>query len=504
MSLSGAEIAAVVRDLHPKLVGGRIERVDQPDRHKLVLTVRNGPARYWVLFCAHPRFSRLHLLTSRPEAGKPAAGFCNVVRQHMRLPQITDVRCAGAEGDDRVVFIEAIVRGRLMQPRRLSLVAELTGVGSNLALVDESGRVLAALFREASARRSLAPGEPYEQPKPPETVPDRARMDRFQSAQAAEDPLSLSRAIQAHYAVLEAEAETESLRSQLAKALKARLKAAHRRLANISTDLERAEAAESLRRKGELLKIALPGVEPGQDHVVVEDLFDPARPQVTVELNPLLSPEENIGWLFRQYRKAKAGRDRLAARADAARQETAWLEKLSAEVETAQSLERLGELRDRLRHRGIIPAEGKAKRQTSAETRKGPRVFHSAEGLEILVSRNQRENDRLTFSIARGSDWWMHLMDWPGPHVVIRAVQGKSVSQETLLDAAHLAVHFSKIRGADVAEVGYTQCKNVRRMRGAPSGKVSYAHATTMLVRMSPHRLERLLKAPEPGADEGP
>ena len=77
--------------------------------------------------------------------------------------------------------------------------------------------------------------------------------------------------------------------------------------------------------------------------------------------------------------------------------------------------------------------------------RRGPRVFHSEDGREILVARSRRENERLTLSIARGNDYWLHLADWPGPHVVVRAPKGE-VGEGALLDAAHLAVHFSKLQ----------------------------------------------------------
>ena len=100
---------------------------------------------------------------------------------------------------------------------------------------------------------------------------------------------------------------------------------------------------------------------------------------------------------------------------------------------------------------------------------------------------------QLTFSIARGNDYWLHVLGWPGPHVVIRRPKDAEVPQETLLDAAHLAVYFSKIRGADYGEVSYTQRKHISRLRGAPEGTVSCASARTLRVRMEPARLERLL-----------
>jgi predicted ribosome quality control (RQC) complex YloA/Tae2 family protein len=236
----------------------------------------------------------------------------------------------------------------------------------------------------------------------------------------------------------------------------------------------------------------------------LEDLFDPARPQVTIELNPVLSPEENIGWLFHQYRKAKAGRDRLAVRASETEREIALLEELAAVTENARSLDELAALKPRIRKAGLALPEERPSKRRGAQAPRGPRVFRSAEGLDILVARNRNENDRLTFGIARGNDYWMHLLTWPGPHVVIRKPPDKSVSQESLLDAAHLAVYFSKIRGAGYAQVAYTQCKNVRRMKGAPRGKVNYAHATTLQVRIEQARIERLMKGTPEQTEKAP
>lgn len=499
MSLSTAEIEPVVRELKPVLEGARLERLDQPERHRLVLTVRNGPALSWLLICAHPRFSRMHLLPTRPEKGPPAAGFCKVVRQHMTGAVVQGV---SQTPNDRVVTIELLVRGRMMQPCPLRLVAELTGVGSNIVLLDEANTILAVLFRQTSPRRKLVAGLPYEPLKPPDAPSEKARANRFAGIQAGGDPLAVNRAIHTHYVALEASEGLESLRLDFLVALRATLRQRRVRLGKVTEDLRRAEEAESIRRKGELLKIALPMLKPRQDKVVVQDLFDPATPEVTIELNPTLTPEQNLERLFHQYRKAKAGRDRLAARAGETAREIATLERLQAAVEGASSAQELDELKPRLQKAGVSVAEERARRRPAREAPKGPRTFRSAEGLEILVARNQRENDRLTFTIARGNDYWMHLLGWPGPHVIIRKPPDKSVSQETLLDAAHLCVYFSKIRGTDFAEVGYTQCKHVRRMKGAPAGKVSYSNATTLQVRIEPERIERLMRGAR-RADEG-
>jgi predicted ribosome quality control (RQC) complex YloA/Tae2 family protein len=491
MTLTTAEIAQVVSDLKPRLEGGRIERIDQPERHKLVLRVRSGSACYWLLLCTHPRFSRLHLLTSRPPEGKPATGFCNAVRQHLTGAPLLEVSQAAG---DRIVRLRSAERDQLMGAHTVTLVAELMGVGSNLFLLDESDRVLAMLCRNSRADRDLRVGEVYVPAPPPGDLPAQALRNRFADATQADDPLALGRAIRSHYDPLESAEHLREARQQLLTELRREAKRCRRRLADVAKGLQAAAAAETTRRTGELLKTALHRVKKGMTQVQVVDLFDPAAPTVVIELDGRLSPEANLAKIFKRYKKDKAGREKLEIRAEQTRQRLVALEDLLSRVTAAESLDDLSTMRQQARGAGILPPKRSERSSGGKPERAGPRIFKSIDGLQILVSRNQRENERLTFTIGRGNDYWLHVLGWPGPHVVVRKPREGEASGEALLDAAHLAVYFSKLRGADRADVTYTQCKNVRRMKGASTGTVSYSAASTLHVRMEPERLERLLR----------
>jgi predicted ribosome quality control (RQC) complex YloA/Tae2 family protein len=124
------------------------------------------------------------------------------------------------------------------------------------------------------------------------------------------------------------------------------------------------------------------------------------------------------------------------------------------------------------------------------------RRFVSADGLEILVGGDARENDHLTFRIARGSDLWLHAREAAGAHVVVRLPRGKSAPLETLLDAASLAAHFSRMRDAEKVDVLYVEAKLVRKTRGAPAGLVLVAGGKTIRVARDAARRERLLRPP--------
>jgi len=491
MSLSTSEIEMVVRDLAPRLEGGKIVRIDQPDRWRLILHIQRQKRRYWLQLVAHPRFSRLHLLTRRPGQGKPAGGMCNTVRQHLTGAPVLALRQVGG---DRVVTLESSERDALLRPCGVQLVAELVGPGSNLILVDESNMILGSLFTENSLRRRIAPGEIYMPLPQSGGSSKRAEQNRFTEAarHPGEDELALSRAIQNTYEEMETRARLEDQRLALLSPLRDALRKLESRRQKLEGDLQRAERAEEVRRAGELLKIACPSARKGQDHVVVRDLFEPTAPEVRIALDPALTPEQNIERLFRRYKKLKAGRAHVVRRLDETSRQLAQLERLAAEIEAAEDPASLQALRDRVRAAGL---RSQRERPRVAAAARGPRRFVSADGMEILVARNAGESHTLTFSIARGDDYWMHLRGWAGPHVVIRKPRDRDVPLETLLDAAHLAVHYSKIRGTDFAEVVYTQRKHVRAVKGAGPGRVNYSGGATLAVRLDQDRLRRLTES---------
>jgi predicted ribosome quality control (RQC) complex YloA/Tae2 family protein len=378
----------------------------------------------------------------------------------------------------------------MLRERRVRLVAELTGVAGNLVLTDESGMIIAVREREDSPRRKLAPGIQY-RPLPVPAPSEKSKQTRFANAVDATDPLSLHREIQSHYAEIEAREAESNLRSMLAKVVGRRLQRARRKLEKIHAQLVSARDFDAIRQKGELLKTVLTRISRGQASVEVENTFDAERPMVSIELDPRLTPRDNLARIFASYKKAKSSLAVLRERRDRASKEVQQLERLVEAVGTATAAE-LPALRAEVGEGVGAPAAEGGRNTRSRRT--GPRHFRSVDGLEILVARSSRENAELTFSIARGNDYWLHVRGWPGPHVVIRRPSDRNVSREALLDAAHLAVHFSKIRGTAYAEVTYTQCKHVRRLKGASTGNVSYASATTLQVPMDGARLARLLE----------
>ena len=106
-------------------------------------------------------------------------------------------------------------------------------------------------------------------------------------------------------------------------------------------------------------------------------------------------------------------------------------------------------------------------------------IKYEYNGITILVGRNNVQNDRLTFKIAKKTDMWLHTKKIHGSHVIIKS---DNVPDDVLLYAAKLAVMHSAGKNSSKVEVDYTQVKFVHKEAGAKPGMVVYTDYHTVIV----------------------
>ena len=238
--------------------------------------------------------------------------------------------------------------------------------------------------------------------------------------------------------------------------------------------LETAEA-DRYRLYAELLTANFYLLQTGQKEALVSNFYSPTQETILVPLEQSLSPKENARRYFKKYRKLKDGAAIIQQQLEATVQEIYYLESILAALCYAD-LDSLAEIQDEMEQAGLLPAPP-AKKPRQAPS--GPLKFISADGIEILVGKNNRQNDLLTLRIAKESDTWLHVKSYPGSHVVVRS---SAPPERTLLEAARLAVRFSKSTAAGKAAVDCTLVKHVHKPRGARPGMVVYTHHTTIFV----------------------
>jgi predicted ribosome quality control (RQC) complex YloA/Tae2 family protein len=285
------------------------------------------------------------------------------------------------------------------------------------------------------------------------------------------------------------EEAAEVLRRRHTKRIDLKTKKLNKVLANLERDRARLEVMREEKKLGELLKPELSKIPRGAREALVMDWeTGQARP---IALDPALSAKENMEKIFARGKKAERGLPLVTARAQSTQRMLAELEQLRAVVAKAELDELLALAEDEPER--VSPGAAKSK---SADEKKPidrwSRRFEAVDGTEIRVGRGAKENDRLTLSAAKGDDVWLHARGTQGAHVLIRVPKGGKPSPEALLDAAHLAAHYSGAKNDSKVEVVYTEARHVKKTKGDPPGRVSVAKGRTILVALDAARIDRL------------
>lgn len=442
-------LADVGHELAP-LTGARVQRVDVVADRELVIELRVPGRTVRLLACYRAGSERVHVVEARP-------------------PRLVD-------GGD----LQRALRKRLEGQVLVGIGVE----GHNLALDVEGARIEVRLQDHALV--FLPPsGKPAAAMPDPDAVPSR---------------FPCSEALAARFGTSSEGDALRALRTELNRTLETRRRKLEKLRVNLEQDLERLEAMARHRRHGELLKTVFHQLARGQREAKVFD--HETGTEVLVPLDPAIGPKENMERLFNLARKGDRGRPLVARRrAEVA----AELEALAADrvaVAEAGDLAALAVLAARVRPASGRAAAPGARRAdpdpaTLPPNRKKPidrcsRRFTAGDGSEVRVGRGANENDRLTFSFARGDDVWLHASGTSGAHVILRVEKGRTPTPEALEDAALLAAHYSGARARTEVEVTYAEARYVKKMKGDSPGRVSVARARTLRVVIDEARLARL------------
>jgi predicted ribosome quality control (RQC) complex YloA/Tae2 family protein len=290
------------------------------------------------------------------------------------------------------------------------------------------------------------------------------------------EPLdSISQAVEGYYADMAGEEPYGFLRQSLRQAIARGRERQQKKRRALERSLVAREEVETLRQKGEWILAYATQIAPGQAELVVE--LEPGQPSLTIALDPHSSPVENAQRYFKDYRKAKDGAEEIPALLAQVEWELRYLDQLEADLEMASTQPEVQEVRRALGEAGYLKGEKRRRRPPRSQ----PLTFRSPDGLTILVGKNSRQNEEVTFRRASAGDLWLHARGVPGAHVIIKS-GGQEVPEATLHQAAGLAAYYSQDRGATQVAVDYTQRRHVRRVRGARPGLVTYDHEQTLHV----------------------
>ena len=571
MPLDAICLQGLTKELQTVLPGAKIDKVQQPERDMILLTLRGKSGSCRLLIAAGTGNARLHLTQASFENPAEPPMFCMLLRKHLVGARIASLEQPEHE---RMLVMELETYDDLGFSARKKLVVEMMGRSSNLILVDSDGRILDCMRRMdfgGDALRSLLPGMIYRMP-PKQTKPNlfaltgEERREKIRSADPdrpvekwlmesfsglsplicrelgfrcggdyetlpalleaflesveegelrpylfyegknpldfsfmdlrqygseirREKPASFSEMLDRFYTGRDRLAQQHRRAHDLTKTVKTLRDRQQRTLAGQGEEYRRTEEREQIRKTAELITANLYRIRKGDRVLRCQDYYDPECPEIEIPLDPLKSPQQNAAALYREYNKLKAAREHLDRLIREGEVRLDYLNSVLALIEEAESEKDLADLRRELVETGIIRAPRTRKPERGKS--QAPLRFRSDDGFEILVGRNNLQNDELTTKLGRRTDYWLHTQRIHGSHVLIRC-EGENPSVTAITQAAVIAAYYSQGRGGGKLPVDYTMLRFVRKPSGAMPGKVIYTDYSTVTVESDEELVRRL------------
>ncbi len=363
-------------------------------------------------------------------------------------------------------------RDELGREENYSLIIQLTGRSANLFLLDKNDFILDSARENSGTGQEIADkyAAPFREEKR-KSAGEIFSQGKFET---------LSEALDSFYLEKDAERVFQSKANSARSKLNQELAKNERLVKKLGQDLENHGDAAKWKRFGDLILANLATATRGGGKVCVTDFFDENAPTIEIEIDENMSLTEAAEKFFKRYTKARNAQAEISKRLEIANQTIDNLRLQKERVEAAIVEEDESFLSDFLGEKPEKPNVKSREKQT--ENFKGARSYKSSEGFEILVGKAAKDNDFLTFRVAKSADLWMHAADYPGSHVVVKNPNRQEIPQKTLLEAAQIAAFFSQAREQPKVAVHYTQKKFVNKPKGASAGLVSLASFKTLLV----------------------
>jgi predicted ribosome quality control (RQC) complex YloA/Tae2 family protein len=474
MSLRPRELAEVVDELSASLPGSMVQKAFLPEPALCYLELRHRSRSVLLCICVGRERARISVAESRQPSSETAPTFQQQLRRELIGSSLTRIAREG----ERTVALDF---GNATRSRRL--IADFGARDAKLILLGEGERILGISSELDRTKSAVKPGGTYLRSSEEATAPRESGASSRLVA-IPEAPFPVAQAAEALYGQKDEQLRAEEILRRLLRSLKKKIERIARTREKVLGEAARGAEAEEHRRIGELVSQNLHRIQRGDKVARLTEYTEQGPVEVEVALHPERSPKQEAEWRFHQYRRLLRGSERASARLDQLNEE---LTAAQREIEQWQSASA-----DALLQQPEVPLAGR--RKPLARSRPYKEYF-SSRGERIWVGRHSRANDELTFKVARPEDLWLHARGASGSHVVVPLEKKAEINSELLVDAAHLALHHSALKGEPRGEIIYVKAKHVRRRKGDPAGAVNVEREKTLTVRIEPERLAKLLNS---------
>ncbi|AEU40633.1 Fibronectin/fibrinogen-binding protein [Lactococcus cremoris subsp. cremoris A76] len=526
MSFDGIFLHHMTAELQP-LVGGRIQKINQPFDQELVLTIRSAGKSHKLLLSAHPVFGRVQLTKTDFQNPQNPNNFVMILRKYLAgafLEKIEQVE------NDRQIIFHISTKDEIGDSLKIALIAEIMGKHSNIILLEKTSQKIIESIKHIgfsqNQYRTILPGSTYIAPPASNaTDPFKATdeeifdalqteqlqqkfqgigrdskialtglsvkefkeklltvkpsiypTDNFSSIQLTDDFVSfdsLSEMLDVYYADKAERDRVKQVAASVIKKIQNELKKNRDKLKKQERELLATDNAEIFRQKGELLNTFLNQVPNDKTSVTLENYY--TNEPLDIALNPALSPAQNAQRYFHRYQKLKQAVKFLGEQIAKTKETIHYLESVESNLENADVPE-IADIREELIQTGYIKQKYRNKKQKMLP----PEKYQAEDGTIILVGKNNLQNEQVSFKHSRRGDLWFHVKDIPGSHVLITG--NPNPSDETITFAGELAAYFSKARYSNLVQVDVLDVKKLHKPTGTAPGFVTYDREKTIRV----------------------
>jgi len=568
MPLDAICLSALRVELFDKLIGARIDKVQQPERDQIILSLRSGHSgALRLLLSAGTSDARVHFTARKFDNPQSPPMFCMLLRKHLSGAGILDISQPSL---DRVLEFSIESSSAIGDKSVMRLIVELIGRMSNIILLDCEGRIVDCLRRMGSAvddKRAVQPGLFYKSPPAqagkidpytvigadvgntilndkhvdkwilntfsgfspliarelshraygavdvrPENVSDNGaalfreiknlleqehnpwlisdsagklidfsytKIEQYESACDVVRYESFSELLDFYFTRASQDNRMRQKSSATLKSMTTLRDRLTRKLALQKTEVLETSKRDYNRECGDIITANLHLMKKGQNVLVADDFYSDAGGKREIALDFQKTPQQNAARYYKLYTKAKNAAVYLAQQIENGEKELLYFESVIEQIRRVDSEQDLSEIRAELSELGYIKVavkgKGKARQKESS-----PIEFKSSSGFKILVGRNNTQNDKLTLKTAARTDVWLHTQKIHGAHVIV-SLDGKSIDDVTLFEAASIAAYYSAARDGGNVPVDYTLVKYVKKPSGSRPGMVIYTEQKTIM-----------------------
>lgn len=569
MAIDGIYLYSLVQDLKKSILNSKIDKINQPEKDEIIITLRKERKNLRLLISASPKYPRFNLTTVSKSNPLQAPMFTMVLRKYLIGGRIIDI--IQQEGDRIVKFlIES--SDELGFNSIYSLIVEIMGRHSNITLVRERDNKIMECIKHISpsmnSYRVLYPGIDYKYPPKStkinpfsfndttlqdfvnknsiifnnnffvscftgiskslsehlfieynkkytdfspqniynfindflNTLLDNesfkiykdengnyidfyvTQLNQLENNFSFEVLENINELMDKYYLEKDKQERIKGRSVNLQKLVITNIDRCIKKENKLNDVLKKCEDKDNFKIKGDLLTSYIYSIKKGDRNFTTFNFFSEKGEEITIPLDENKTPSENIQSYYKKYNKLKKSEESAIEQLEKNDEELQYLYSVLTNIENCESYSEIDDIKEELISTGYVrkrKANGKSSKKAKSSK---PIHYISSDGIDIFVGKNNIQNDYLSLKFANKNFMWLHTKNIPGSHVIICS---NNIPDNTLVEAATLAAHYSKAKDSSKVPVDYTLVKNLKKPNGANPGMVIYHTNYTMYVEPS-------------------